>query len=117
MEDIGAERGFLGVVAQSEAGPARDAADCHDSLTHVFQMTQVFSWHNVYRVFVHREKGGKHHREHAHIYKRDQRIASFYILTLEYFDTVQGERVPRKLKKLIAERQDEIAAKWEEENE
>jgi hypothetical protein len=80
-------------------------------------MTRVFSYREVYGVFVHCEKGGKHHREHAHIYYRNERIASVYILTLEFFDHAKGHRIPRELKKLIRERQDELITKWEEENE
>jgi hypothetical protein len=76
-------------------------------------MTRVCRWRN-YGVYVYAERGERHHRPHAHIKHRDQRVGSIFLDTLLPYDVVRGERLPGELLDLIAAAQEELLACWEE---
>lgn len=65
-------------------------------------------------VYVYRERGGKHHRPHAHIKFKGKKVASIYLLTLTPFHQV--ERVPLGLLDEIEAHQDELLRAWEDMN-
>jgi hypothetical protein len=65
-------------------------------------------------VYVNDERGAPHHRPHAHILHRGTRVGSVYLETLEYFLVI--EPIPRSLQDAIADRQEELLARWEELN-
>ena len=76
-------------------------------------MTRAFRYRD-YGVFVYDERGQPHHRAHAHIKKRGQRVASIFLETLDlYHDT---ERLPRDLKAEIEKRQEDLLDLWQELN-
>jgi hypothetical protein len=67
-----------------------------------------------YGVYVNDERGGPHHRAHAHIAHRGNRIASFYVETLQF---IQGEeQVPSWLIEQIVEAQEQLVERWLELN-
>jgi hypothetical protein len=68
-----------------------------------------------YGVYVNDERGGQHHRPHAHVVHRRTRIGSVYLETLEYFLVI--EKIPRSLREAIAADQERLLATWEELNE
>lgn len=67
-----------------------------------------------YGVYVNDERGGQHHRPHAHILHRRTRVGSLFLETLEYFLVI--EPIPASLRQSIVERQEELLARWEELN-
>jgi|HubBroStandDraft_2_1064218.scaffolds.fasta_scaffold05556_7 hypothetical protein len=67
-----------------------------------------------YGVYVNDERGAPHHRPHAHILHRRTRVGSVYLETLEYFLVI--EPIPQSLQDAIANRQEELLARWEELN-
>jgi hypothetical protein len=73
-------------------------------------VTRVIHYRN-YGVYVNDARGEPHHRPHAHIQVRGRRIASVYLETLDYYWEV--ESVPKELKQLIANGQDDLLDTWE----
>jgi hypothetical protein len=73
-----------------------------------------FLTHGNYGVYILREVGQRHHLPHAHVKHRRRRVASVFLLTLEFYDEV--ERPPADLVAHIAEHQEELLAAWEELN-
>jgi hypothetical protein len=76
-------------------------------------MPRILTYGN-YGVFVLQERRQRHHRPHAHIKHRGQRIASIFLLSLEVFDAI--ERLPSDLLTHMHEHHDELLAAWEKLN-
>ena len=76
-------------------------------------MARVFRFRN-YSVYVLDERGAPHHRPHAHVKRRDQRVASVFLATLELFNVV--ERLPPELINEIEANQSALLEKWTELN-
>ena len=76
-------------------------------------MARVFTYRK-YGVYVFREVGERHHLPHAHVKDRRRRVASVFLYTLEFYDV--AEQPPAALVELIAERQEELLAEWEDLN-
>ena len=76
-------------------------------------MARVFRFRN-YSAYVLDERGAPHHRPHAHVKHRDQRVASVFLETLELFNVV--ERLPPELIKEIAAKQSALLEMWMELN-
>ena len=72
-------------------------------------MTRAFRFRN-YGVYVLDERGGPHHRPHAHVKHRGRRIASVFLETLTVFD--DSEPLPTELIMRIREEQDTLVALW-----
>jgi hypothetical protein len=76
-------------------------------------MARIFRFGN-YGVYVSREVGERHHLPHAHIKHRGHRVASVFLLTLEFYDVV--ESLPAGLVDLVRDGQERLLAAWEELN-
>jgi hypothetical protein len=77
-------------------------------------MVRVFRHRQKWGVYVGREVGERHHLPHAHIQVRRKRVASVFLLTLEYYFVL--EDLPSSLLDEIRERQEELLAMWEDVN-
>jgi len=75
-------------------------------------MTRAFLFHDVYALYIYRENHGL---PHAHICVRGTRIASVFLITLDYYH--ESQRIPKELMEEIRARQDELIALWIEVNE
>lgn len=73
-------------------------------------MARVLRFRN-YGVYVLREVGQRHHLPHAHIKDRGRRVASVFLLTLEFYDAV--ETLPADLLNVVRESQEQLLAAWE----
>jgi hypothetical protein len=76
-------------------------------------MSCAFRFRN-YAVYVLDERGGPHHRPHAHVKHRGRRIASIFLETLTIFD--QSEAMPHELVARIREEQETLVSLWVELN-
>lgn len=65
-------------------------------------------------MYILRERGQRHHLPHAHIKHGRRRVATVYLLTLNFAD--QSERLPDDLIAEIRNRQGELIALWTELN-
>jgi hypothetical protein len=65
-----------------------------------------------YGVYVLREVGERHHLPHAHIKHRGNRVASVFLLTLEFYNVVETA-LPTDLVDLVREGQEQLLAAWE----
>ena len=72
-------------------------------------MGRVTFYRNV-GVFVWDERGSPHHLPHAHVYRRGQRLASVFLLSLEFFNEV--DRIPRDVVEKIKDEQQSLLAGW-----
>ncbi len=72
-------------------------------------MGRVIFFRNL-GVYVWDERGSPHHPPHAHVYRRGQRLASIFLLTLEVFNQV--ERLPSDLLDMIRDEQASLLAEW-----
>jgi hypothetical protein len=77
-------------------------------------MVRLNLYRGVYGVFVYQEEGVGHHRPHAHICRRGQRLVSIFLDTGTPYDEV--ERLPRGLLDEILSEQEALLARWEELN-
>jgi hypothetical protein len=77
-------------------------------------MTRAFVFRN-FSVYVLRERGGRHHRAHAHIKEGAQRVASVFLETMEMYDVTA--RIPKQLCERLEEEQEALVALWIELNE
>jgi hypothetical protein len=77
-------------------------------------MVRVFRHKQKWGVYVGREVGERHHLPHAHIQVRGQRVATVFLLTLEYEFVL--EELPASLLDEIRERQEVLLDTWEEVN-
>ena len=77
-------------------------------------MVRVIYHRQKWGVYVNRSVGEQHHSPHAHIQIRKQRVATVFLMTLEYQFVI--DEVPDSLRDEIRERQPELLAKWEELN-
>jgi len=67
-----------------------------------------------YSVYVIAERGGPHHRAHAHIKHGGSRVASIFLETLEIYH--QLEDLPATLVRRLQEEQTNMLALWDELN-
>ena len=67
-----------------------------------------------FAVYVYDERGQPHHLPHAHIKQRGRRVASFFLLSLEVYDS--REPLPRDLIREINVRQEDLLRLWLELN-
>jgi hypothetical protein len=74
-------------------------------------MGRVLSFRNL-GVYVYDETGSCHHLPHAHVHHRGRRVASVFLLSLEFFHVV--EDLPRGLVAMIRAEQASLLAKWVE---
>jgi hypothetical protein len=76
-------------------------------------MGRVFSFRN-YGVSVYDETGSCHHLPHAHVNHRGRRVASVFLLSMEFFYV--REELPRELLTMVRAEQASLLAKWVELN-
>lgn len=67
-----------------------------------------------FRVYVYDERGQPHHLPHAHIKLGNRRVASIFLLSLEFYDN--RDPFPRALVKAIQEKQEVLLRLWQELN-
>ncbi len=67
-----------------------------------------------FAVYVLCERGGQHHRPHAHINVGRRRVASVFLETLDVYDAV--ERLPNDLLERLQDEQEALVALWIELN-
>jgi hypothetical protein len=77
-------------------------------------MPRAFRFGN-YAVYIYDERGAAHHRPHAHIKFRSQRVASVFLETLEVFLAL--ESLPADLIEQLRTHQDSMLDLWTELNE
>ncbi len=77
-------------------------------------MTRAFVFRN-FAVYVLCERGGPHHRPHAHIKVGSRRVASVFLETLDVYDAM--ERLPKDLLERLRDEQESLVALWMELNE
>lgn len=67
-----------------------------------------------FAVYVLDERGGQHHRAHAHVKHRGQRVASVFLETLTFYNC--HDQLPRELTNMITAEQDALLRLWAELN-
>ncbi len=77
-------------------------------------MVRVIYHRQKWGVYVNRSVGEQHHLPHAHIQLGRQRVATVFLMTLEYQFVI--ENLPESLLDEIRERQAELLDRWEELN-
>lgn len=77
-------------------------------------MVRIIYHRQKWGVYVNRSVGEQHHLPHAHIQIGRQRVATVFLMTLEYEFVI--ENLPESLREEIRERQEELLDRWEELN-
>lgn len=65
-------------------------------------------------VYVYAERAAQHHLPHAHIKQGGRRVASVFLVTLEFYDS--HERLPPSLVDEVEKAQDDLLNLWVELN-